>query len=111
MFNPSEIVIEAFVEDLVHHYINMYGENEEHIQLISGNARNALEIIANSDAPYHDVNHTIMVTSVGTEILRGKVLIEGGVTANESELSSNPRARSARLRVLERRSEAPRSAA
>ncbi len=83
MFNPSEIVIEAFVEDLVRHYINMHGENEEHIQLISGNARNALEIIANSDAPYHDVNHTIMVTSVGTEILRGKVLIEGGVTANE----------------------------
>ncbi len=53
------------------------------IQLIISNARNALEIIANSEAPYHDVNHTIMVTMVGTEILRGKILIEGSVSAND----------------------------
>jgi len=31
-----------------------------------------MENIANSDAPYHDMNHTIMVTLVGQEILRGK---------------------------------------
>jgi hypothetical protein len=83
MFNPSSVVIEAFVDELVEHYVNMYGHNESDIHLIVSNARNALEIIANSDAPYHDVNHTIMVTMVGTEILRGKILIEGSVTANE----------------------------
>lgn len=79
MFNPSSVVIEAFVEELVDHYVSMYGENEKDIHLIVSNARNALEIIANSDAPYHDVNHTIMVTLVGTEILRGKILLEGHV--------------------------------
>jgi hypothetical protein len=83
MFNPSEIVIEAFIDELIEHYVNMYGEDESDIHLISSNARNALEIIANSDAPYHDVNHTIMVTMVGTEILRGKYLIEGQITASE----------------------------
>tara|TARA_B110000438_G_scaffold203247_1_gene194958 strand:+ start:42 stop:476 length:435 start_codon:yes stop_codon:yes gene_type:complete len=83
MFNPSSAVIEAFVEELVEHYVNMYGKNESDIQLIISNARNALEIIANSDAPYHDVNHTIMFTMVGTEILRGKILIEGSVCAND----------------------------
>ena len=83
MFNPSSVVIEAFVDELVEHYVNMYGNNESDIQLIVANARNALEIIANSDAPYHDANHTIMVTMVGTEILRGKILIEGSVTAND----------------------------
>ncbi len=83
MFNPSSVVIEAFVDELVEHYVNMYGGNDSDIHLIVANARNALEIIANSDAPYHDVNHTIMVTMVGTEILRGKNLIEGSVTANE----------------------------
>lgn len=83
MFNPSSVVIEAFVDELVEHYLNMYGTNESDIQLIVANARNALEIIANSDAPYHDVNHTIMVTIVGTEILRGKHLIEGNVSAND----------------------------
>jgi len=80
MFNPSSIVIEAFVEELVDKYVNMYGTDEVNIQLIISNARNALEIIANSDAPYHDINHTMMVTMVGTEILRGKILIEGSVS-------------------------------
>jgi len=83
MFNPSSVVIEAFVNELVEHYVNMYGKNESDIQLIVSNSRNALEIIANSDAPYHDVNHTIMVTMVGIEILRGKILIEGSVNAND----------------------------
>lgn len=83
MFNPSTVVIDAFIDELIDHYVNMYGENDQDIHLIVSNARNALEIIANSDAPYHDVNHTIMVTLVGTEILRGKILIEGGVNASE----------------------------
>lgn len=83
MFNPSSIVIEAFVEELIEKYINMYGTDETDIHLLVSNARNALEIIANTDAPYHDMNHTIMVTLVGTEILRGKILIEGSVSPRE----------------------------
>jgi hypothetical protein len=83
MFNPTSVVIEQFVDELIDRYHNMYGSNETDIQLIISNARNALEIIANSDAPYHDANHTIMVTMVGMEILRGKILIEGSVSAKE----------------------------
>lgn len=83
MFNPASIVIEHFVDELVEHYHNMFGNNETDIHLIVSNARNALEVIANSDGPYHDINHTIMVTMVGTEILRGKILIEGSVTAKD----------------------------
>jgi hypothetical protein len=83
MFNPTSVVIDAFLDELVEHYINQFGDNHEDIQRIMIAARNALEIIANSDAPYHDVNHTIMVTMVGTEILRGKNLIEGSVNASE----------------------------
>ena len=83
MFNPSAVVIEAFLEEVIDHYVNVYGTNEADLHLLVSNAHNALEIIANSDAPYHDVEHTIMVTAVGMEILRGKVLIEGGVTADD----------------------------
>jgi hypothetical protein len=83
MFNPSSLVIEAFVEELVDKYVNMFGNDETDIQLIILNARNALEILANGDAPYHDMNHTIMVTMVGTEILRGKILMEGNVSASD----------------------------
>ncbi len=83
MFNPVSVIIEHFVEEIVAHYQQMYGSNVTDIQLIISNARNALEIIANSDAPYHDTNHTIMVTMVGMEILRGKILIEGSVSAKD----------------------------
>ncbi len=83
MFNPSSVVIKHFVDELVDRYQSMYGSNETDIHLLVSNGRNALEIIANSDAPYHDVNHTIMVTMVGMEILRGKILIEGRVNAKE----------------------------
>ena len=51
--------------------------------IISFFARLALENIANSDAAYHDVNHTIMVTLVGQEILRGRHISVGGVTPRE----------------------------
>lgn len=83
MFNPASVVIERFVDELVDQYHRMYGNNETDVHLLVSNARNALEIIANSDAPYHDINHTIMVTMVGMEILRGKILIEGSVSAKE----------------------------
>ena len=83
MFNPTSIVIDAFTGELIDHYVNQYGSNEEEIQIIVSQARNALEIIANSDAPYHDIEHTMMVTGVGMEILRGKNLIEGSVTSRE----------------------------
>jgi hypothetical protein len=43
----------------------------------------ALENIANSDALYHDVEHTLMVTLVGQEILRGKHIREGGVSPSD----------------------------
>lgn len=83
MFNPSSIVIEAFVDELTGHFVNIYGHDDTQIQVLITNARNALEIIANSDAPYHDANHTMMVTMVGMEILRGKILIEGRVSSSE----------------------------
>jgi hypothetical protein len=83
MFNASSVVIRAFLDEIVEQYANVYGNNENDLHLLISNARNALEIIANSDAPYHDTNHTIMVTAVGMEILRGKFLIEGGITSND----------------------------
>ena len=51
--------------------------------IISFIAQLALETIATSDAAYHDVNHTILVTSVGQEILRGRHISIGGVTPRD----------------------------
>jgi len=43
----------------------------------------SLERNADSDALYHDVEHTLMVTLVGQEILLGKHIREGGITPDD----------------------------
>jgi hypothetical protein len=81
MFNPSLIVIDAFIRELRTMYERTYGMLEPgYPGIMSFVAQLALENIATSDAPYHDVNHTIMVTLVGQEILRGRHISVGGVT-------------------------------
>ncbi|MGY2909694.1 Npun_R2479 family HD domain-containing metalloprotein [Bradyrhizobium sp. URHC0002] len=84
MFNPTEIVIQAFVEHLRNMYGQIYGVLEPaYPDIIGFVGRLALENIADSDAAYHDMNHTIMVTLVGQEILRGKHTRDGGVTPRD----------------------------
>lgn len=84
MFNATELLIDAFVDRLHQAYRRTYGEMEpSYTGIIGWAGRMALENIANSDALYHDVEHTIMVTLVGQEILKGKHLREGGVTPRD----------------------------
>ena len=90
MFNPTQIVIKAFVDELQVMYAQTYGILEPSYPGIMGFvARLALENIATSDAAYHDVNHTIMVTLVGQEILRGRHISVGGVTPASGCISSS----------------------
>src|ERR1044072_953216 len=84
MFNATFIVIEAFIKELRLMYERTYSTMEpSYPGVISFVAQLALENIATSDAAYHDVNHTIMVTLVGQEILRGRHISVGGVTPRE----------------------------
>jgi hypothetical protein len=84
MFNPTELIIDAFVERLQEAYWRHYTDLEPAYPGIIGWAgRMAMENIANSDALYHNVEHTIMVTLVGQEILKGKHLREGGVSPHD----------------------------
>ena len=84
MFNPTQVVIDRFVNELHEMYAQTYGILEpSYPGIVSFVARLALENIATSDAAYHDVNHTIMVTLVGQEILRGRHISVGGVTPRE----------------------------
>jgi len=84
MFNPTQIVIEAFVNELRLMYERTYTTLEpSYPGIISFVAQLALETIATSDAAYHDINHTIMVTLVGQEILRGRHISIGSVTPRD----------------------------
>jgi hypothetical protein len=84
MFNATEILIGDFVEKLRTGYHRTYGGlNPDYEDIIAWAGSMALENIANSDALYHNVEHTILVTLVGQEILRGKHIREGGVTCED----------------------------
>ena len=84
MIDIENIIIEQFVTELKASYHQMYNLMEPHYgNMLEWIGRLALANIANSDALYHNVAHTIMVTSVGQAILKGKHLIEGGVTPHD----------------------------
>ena len=84
MFNPTEVLIDAFGEELRAGYRRMYGGlKPDYEDIIYWSGGMSLENIANSDALYHNVEHTILVTLVGQEILRGKHMREGGVTPED----------------------------
>lgn len=79
-FNPTQVVIDSYVERLSTSYRAVYGLLEpEYPGILAFCGRIALENIARSDAAYHDVSHTILVTEVGQVILKGRQLKEGGV--------------------------------
>lgn len=84
MFNVTEVVINTCVEHLQTGYRQTYGNlKPEYADIIASTANMALELIANSDALYHNVEHTVLVTLTGQEILRGKHISEGGVSCED----------------------------
>ncbi|HEY9648699.1 MAG TPA: Npun_R2479 family HD domain-containing metalloprotein [Chroococcidiopsis sp.] len=84
MFNATELLINDFVKKLKEGYRHTYGGwHSDYEDIIGWVGAMALENIANSDALYHNVEHTILVTLVGQEILRGKHIREGGVSCED----------------------------
>ncbi|MEM7016906.1 MAG: Npun_R2479 family HD domain-containing metalloprotein [Pseudomonadota bacterium] len=84
MFNPTSLIIDAFVKELEDAYIRNYGPAQSNnASIIAWAGRMALEHYANSNALYHDMEHTIMVTMVGQEMIRGRHIREGGVSAKD----------------------------
>lgn len=73
MLDTTGLVVGALNRRLVACYRHAFGARApDHAPAITAAVRLALERIATSDAPYHDVDHTVMVTLVGTDILRGR---------------------------------------
>lgn len=84
MLNLQRIVIERFVTELQQAYLQTYSVLEpQYGNMIEWAGYLALENIANSNALYHNVDHTIMVTVVGQAILKGKHLADGGIAPQD----------------------------
>ncbi|MCC7117833.1 MAG: hypothetical protein IT310_04850 [Anaerolineales bacterium] len=84
MINWQALTIDMFVEQLRVVYERTYGDIDKNCgRVVAWSGRLALENIANSDALYHDIDHTIMVALAGQAIIEGKHLREGGVTPRD----------------------------
>ncbi|CAK0774339.1 conserved hypothetical protein [Gammaproteobacteria bacterium] len=84
MFDCTKLIIDSYVTHLQNNYLEVYSRLEPDYPGILGFCgRIALESIANTDAAYHGLTHTIQVTEAGQEILRGKHISQGGVSPRD----------------------------
>ncbi len=84
MLNLQKIKADYCKAQIIEAYQRTYSDMEKGLgNIITWTAHLALENIANSDALYHDAEHTIMVTLAGQSILEGKHLSEGRVSPKD----------------------------
>jgi hypothetical protein len=75
MITVPDLTTDALGNFLHSYMTRRYGSSESRfVELVPSVARIALECIANSDALYHNVEHTMLVTLAGHDILRGRAL-------------------------------------
>ncbi|MCY7322693.1 MAG: metal-dependent phosphohydrolase, partial [Phormidesmis sp. CAN_BIN36] len=84
MINSQSATILYFVEHLQAVWRDIYdGCQSDYLDLIGQTATLALNAIALGEMPYHNLEHTILVTTTGQEMLRGKYLLEGNISCQE----------------------------
>lgn len=75
MMTLPELAADALEEFLGSYMRRRFGSSQAHlVEIVPAAARIALECIGNSDALYHNVEHTLLVTLAGHDILRGRAL-------------------------------------
>ena len=78
MFDANRVLIDAFVGSARQAYRETYpGLNADLEAGLERAARTALLTLRNCDCPYHDLEHTLLVTDAGIAILRGRQLARG----------------------------------
>ena len=86
MYSPKQTLIYTFIAYLQETYQSVFDDGHpHHLDFLRSAARMALETIAQSDALYHDLEHTILVTSVGQEILQAKRCCEGNASVTSED--------------------------
>jgi hypothetical protein len=75
MMTLPELAVDALEEFLGSFMRRRFGSSQSQlVEIVPNAARVALECIGNSDALYHNVEHTLLVTLAGLDILRGRAL-------------------------------------
>ena len=75
MITVPELAADALGKFLANYMRRRFGSSQTHlVEMVPSIARIAIECIGNSDALYHNVEHTMLVTLAGHDILRGRAL-------------------------------------
>ncbi|WP_299472271.1 metal-dependent phosphohydrolase [uncultured Roseibium sp.] len=75
MITVPELAADALGDFLTAYVQRRFGQSDPELaELVPSFARIALECIGNSDALYHNIEHTMLVTLAGHDILRGRAL-------------------------------------
>ena len=83
-FDVKSVLVDNFLDRLTAEFRRVYGDSENAFcDAIATAGQMAMEILAETDALYHDAEHSMMVTLVGQEILRGKYLRDGRISAED----------------------------
>src|SRR5215470_10770037 len=83
MITLPELAAEALGSFLASDIKDRFGSSHARLaELIPFAARLALECIGNSDALYHNVEHTMLVTLAGHEIFKGRALLKPSTPAD-----------------------------
>ena len=83
MFRPSEIIISAFINSLIEDFEAQFGEHHPIKVQLKDCAKMILSHYTLSDALYHNLDHTLVVTGVGKDLINGKRVAEGHVSASQ----------------------------
>ena len=76
MITVPELAAEALGNFLSEHMNRRFGSTDAELtELIPSAARLAIDCIGSSDALYHNVEHTMLVTLAGFDIMRGRALL------------------------------------
>jgi len=83
MITMPELAVDALEEFLGSFVRRRFGSSEAQLaEIVPMAVRLAMECIGNSDALYHNVEHTLLVTLAGHDIIRGRA-VQNNVTATD----------------------------
>jgi hypothetical protein len=75
MITVPELAADALGKFIANYMRRRFGSSRAHlVEMVPSIARIAIECIGNSDALYHNVEHTMLVTLAGHDIMRGRAL-------------------------------------
>lgn len=84
MLDLSHLAVRHYGEVMVKRFRALFGDSRPDLaETISQAARVTMTRIAGSNALYNDLDHTIAVTEAGQDILRGKLVRDGNVKAED----------------------------